>query len=433
MKTDIKQKLLNRPIKRPGAIAQAFFKMWTTSVCRKHHVTSTFEFDRKLIKNKQILFVSTHASRNDFFYTMGMLGRTDLHIIAGFQNFFASKTNYFGMTTMNAIPKMLFQPDTSCTRKMLKVVKSGGSLALYPEGIQSLSGSTHPVNPATCKFIKKAGLTVVFAYSKGSYLTCPRYTKDIKRGKVFVNYKILFTPEELKAMTEEQIYQKLMENFRYDDFAFNKTARIKYVGKKHNVDGLDKILYICPKCKHTHTLKVHLDKGNERLECEKCGYAITLNEYYDLIVKNGESYFADIDKWCRWQRRFVRKQIQAEDFALHGKGKITQIRTDKWRKYPDNRVTLIQGDVTLDKTGLTVTNGQDKMFFGVASLYSLTITTKNFLEFYYNDDYYNLVLDGPTNQNIEWMLASEEIHNLVDEKWHSASNDVFDYDVEGEM
>ena len=433
MKTDIKQKLLNRPIKRPSAIAQAFFKMWTTSVCRKHHVTSTFEFDRKLIKNKQILFVSTHASRNDFFYTMGMLGRTDLHIIAGFQNFFASKTNYFGMTQMNAIPKMLFQPDTSCTRKMLKVVKNGGSLALYPEGIQSLSGSTHPVNPATCKFIKKAGLTVVFAYSKGSYLSCPRYTRDIKRGKVFVNYKILFTPEELKAMTEEQIYQKLMENFRYDDFAFNKTARIKYVGKKHNVDGLDKILYICPKCKQTHTLKVHLDKGNERLECEKCGYAITLNEYYDLIVKNGESYFTDIDKWCRWQRRFVRKQIQSENFALHGKGKITQIRTDKWRKYPDNRVTLIQGDVTLDKTGLTVTNGQDKMFFGVASLYSLTITTKNFLEFYYNDDYYNLVLDGPTNQNIEWMLASEEIHNLVDEKWHSASNDVFDYDVEGEM
>ena len=176
-----------------------------------------------------------------------------------------------------------------------------------------------------------------------------------------------------------------------------------------------------------------MDKGNERLECEKCGYAITLNEYYDLIVKNGESYFADIDKWCRWQRRFVRKQIQAEDFALHGKGKITQIRTDKWRKPPDNQITLIEGDVTLDKTGLTVTNGQDKMFFGVASLYSLTITTKNFLEFYYNDDYYNLVLDGPTNQNIEWMLASEEIHNLVDEKWHSASNDVFDYDVEGEM
>ena len=106
---------------------------------------------------------------------------------------------------------------------------------------------------------------------------------------------------------------------------------------------------------------------------------------------------------------------------------------DKWRKYPKNRVTLIEGDVTLDKTGLTVSNGKDTMFFGVAGLYSLTITTKGFLEFYYNDDYFNLVLDSATTQHIEWMLASEELHNRVDEKWHSACNDVFDYEVEGEM
>jgi hypothetical protein len=99
------------------------------------------------------------------------LGRSDLNIVAGYQNFFSSKTNYFGMTQMNAIPKLLYQPDTSCTRKMLKVIKSGGSLALFPEGIQSISGSTHPINPATCKFIKKAGVLVILANSQGSYLS----------------------------------------------------------------------------------------------------------------------------------------------------------------------------------------------------------------------------------------------------------------------
>ena len=73
------------------------------------------------------------------------------------------------------------------------------------------------------------------------------------------------------------------------------------------------------------------------------------------------------------------------------------------------------------------------MFFDVDGLYSLTLATGKFLEFYHNDDYYNLVLEGDTNQLVEWMLASEEIHNLVDEKWQSSSNDVFDYDVEGEI
>lgn len=432
MKIDYKQKLQSRPVKRPSFFARTFFHLWTTIKCRHDRVQFTYEFDKNILKKQQILFLSTHASRNDFFYTMRGLGRCDLNIVAGFQNFFASKTNYFGMTQMNAIPKLLYQPDTSCTRKMLKVIKSGGSLALFPEGIQSLSGSTHPINPATCKFIKKAGVLVILANTQGSYLTCPRYIREEKRGKVFVNYKILFTPDELKQLTEEQIYQKLIQNFRYDDFAFNKTARIKYVGKSHNVKGIDNILYICPKCKQAHTMKVHLDKGNERFECEKCGYAVTINEYYDLVVKQGESYFDDVDKWCKWQRRVVRNQVQQDGYQLTGHGKITKLRTDSWKKYPQNRITVIEGKVTLDKTGLTVTNHQDTVFFDISGLYSLTMATGRFLEFYHNDDYYNLVLDCPPNHLIEWMLVSEELHNLMDDKWNSASNDVFDYNAKGE-
>lgn len=433
MKTDYRQKLLNRPLKRPGALAQLLFRFWAGSTCRKHHVKFTYEYDKKLLKNKQILFLSTHASRNDFYYSLCGLGRPDVNIVAGYQNFFADHITYMGMSAMNAIPKMLYQPDTYCTRRMLKTIKTGGSLSLFPEGIQSLSGSTHPINPATCKFIKRGGVTVVLATSKGTYLTNPRYVREIKYGQIVVNYKILFTPEQLKEMSEEQIYQELLKNFAYNDFEKQKVDRVKYVGKLPNVAGIDNILYICPKCKGVHTLKVHLDKGNERLQCENCGYTATVNEYYDLGISNGERYFDDIDQWVKWQRSLVRKQVAEPNFQLVGHGKITQLKTDCWKKYPKNRVTLIEGDVTLDKTGLTVTNGENKMFFEVAGLYSLTMATGRFLEFYYGEDYYNLVLDGPTNRLIDWMLASEELHNAIDEKWESASVDVFEYDAKGEI
>lgn len=429
MKTDYRQKLLNRPLKRPGKLARIFFRCWMDSKCRKHHVKFTYEFDKKSLKNKQILFLSTHASRNDFFYSFCGLGRTDVHIVAGYQNFFANRINYIGMSSIGAIPKMLYQPDTYCTRRMLKVIKTGGSLSLFPEGIQSLSGSTHPINPATCKFIKRGGVTVVLATSKGTYLTNPRYIREIKKGEITINYKILFTSEQLKELSEEQIYQELLKNFAYNDFEAQKIDHVKYVGKHPNVAGIDNILYICPKCKGVHTLKVHLDKGNERLQCDNCGYTATVNEYYDLEISNGEHYFDNIDQWVKWERSLVRKQVAEPNFQLVGHGKITQLKTDSWKKYPKNRVTLIDGDVTLDKTGLTVTNGDKKMFFDIAGLYSLTMATGRFLEFYHNEDYYNLVLDGPTNHMIEWMLASEELHNAIDEKWDSPSRDVFEYDA----
>lgn len=433
MKKDYKQKLLNCSVKRQSLGTRMFFYCWLGSKCRKHKVKYTYEYDKKSIKHKQILFISTHASRNDFFYTLHGLGRSDIHIVAGYQNFFTSKTNYFGMSAMNAIPKLLYQPDTYCTRRMLRVLKSGRSLALFPEGIQSLSGSTHPINPATCKFIKRAGVTVVLATSTGSYLTNPRYIREIKRGKIVVNYKILFTPEQLKEMTEEQVYSVLLQNFVYNDFQAQKTIRAKYVGKHPNVVGIDNILFVCPECHGVHTLKVQLGKkkGSEKLQCQQCGYAINVNEYYDLVQLSGKRYFDDIDQWVKWERNFVRSEVSKEDFQLRGRGKITQLRTDSWKKYPQNRITLIEGDVLLDKTGLTVSNGQDKLFFDIKGLYSLTMATGRFLEFYYHEDYYNLVLEGPTNQMVEWMLASEELHNLTDEKWNSVSSDVFDYAKEG--
>ena len=63
--------------------------------------------------------------------------------------------------------------------------------------------------------------------------------------------------------------------------------------------------------------------------------------------------------------------------------------------------------------------------FNAKSLYSMTFSTKGFLEFYYNNDYFMFV---PENQNtclIKWTLASEEIHNLYDERWRSACEDVY--------
>ena len=66
--------------------------------------------------------------------------------------------------------------------------------------------------------------------------------------------------------------------------------------------------------------------------------------------------------------------------------------------------------------------------FDMKSIYSLTFSTKGFLEFYHNEDYYIFVPDDKTQDLIKWTLASEEIHNLYDEKWRVACEDVYDYD-----
>ena len=38
-----------------------------------------------------------------------------------------------------------------------------------------------------------------------------------------------------------------------------------------------------------------------------------------------------------------------------------------------------------------------------------------------------IIPDNPNQNLIKWTLASEEIHNLYDEKWKSACADVYEY------
>ncbi len=428
-KVDYKQALENRKIKKPNAFTQWMFNIWCSIVCRRNHVQYTYQFDKKQIKKQQVILLSTHSARNEFFYTLYGFRRKDMHIICGLQNFFKNKTNYKALNSMGVIPKSLFQPDLKSIRKIMTVLKKGRSIALFPEGIQSLSGSTHPINPATTKFLTRAGVTVVLATTQGAYLTGSRYSKDEKHGKVFVNYQVLFTAEEIKTLTEEQIYSRMLEKFRYNDFEANKVNRIKYVGKKPNSDGLDNILYICPICNQKHVLSVEGDA----IVCKNCGYTVHVNEYYDLVEQNNNLPHDTIDKWFKWQRRTVHDQVREENYSLCANGKLMALCTDSWKNAPNNHNVVFEGKVVLNKEGLTLSNDQgESKNFQIDNLYSLTMVTGKHLEFYYKDDYYRLWLDIPKTQLIEWMLASEELHNAQDEKWYTASNDVYDYNNKGE-
>ena len=165
--------------------------------------------------------------------------------------------------------------------------------------------------------------------------------------------------------------------------------------------------------------------------CKHCGLKIKVNEYYDLERINCNKLPIDIDEWYKWQRRCVVNEINDDNFELTLSGTLATLKLDKIRKEPKNREILSIGTATLNKKGLVfegLLNGEEIKFnFNAKSLYSLTLSTKGYLEFYYNNDYFLLIPGNPNQCLIKWTLASEEIHNLYDEKWKSACADVYEY------
>lgn len=426
MKKDLKTRLINRKVKKPDAVLMTL-AMWVMGAINKaNRVEFSYDYDPKDIEHQPTLLLSSHAARLEFIYTVYGFHRKDVNIVCGYQNIM-QKGVYPILIKLGVISKYLYQPDFMCVKNMLRALRRNGAVAIFPEGIQSTSGSMHPINPATAQFLKHSRANVVVCTTKGAYLATNRYSSDRKKGYIGVSYHLLFTPKMLEELTEQQIYEQLLQAIRYNDFAFNKTARHAYVGKKPNAHGIDKILYKCPDCQAEHTLRVEHDT----VVCDRCGFSVRVNEYYDLVDAKGQGVPADIDAWYKWQRRCVADEVKGDAFELSLKASLCTVRLDRLRKSPRDMLTLSVGEVSLTNQGLRFSgelDGQRADFeFRAQSIYSLTFSTQGYLEFYHNNDYYMIVPAHSERGLIKWTLASEEIHNLYDERWREACEDVYEY------
>ena len=426
MKKDLKTRLVNRKVKKPNPFLMAI-GMWIVGIMNKlYKVQFSYDYDPKTIQKEPVVLLSAHASRTEFIYSIYGFGRHDINVVCGYQNIL-KKGLYHLFIQFGAISKYLYQPDYMCVKNMLRALKRGGSVGLFPEGIQSTSGSTHPINPATAQFIKSCKANVVVCTSRGAYLATNRYSADRKKGYIGLHYSHLFTPEKLKELSTEEIYEKLLQTIRYNDFAFNKEARNKYVGKLPNASGIDKILYKCPECKKEYTLRVPYDT----IKCESCGFEAGVDEYYDLVPIKGETLPENIDEWFKWQRRCVAQEVKNDDFEMTLVGSLCTIKLDKLRKPPHDKKILSVGRATLTNRGFSFVgecNGERAdFFFEAKSIYSITFSTKGFLEFYHNNDYFMIIPENREQCLIKWTLAAEEIHNLYDERWRAVCEDVYDY------
>lgn len=427
MKKDLRTRLVSRKIKKPNPLLMSIGMMVLGAMNKSYNVKFTYDYDPEAIKGQPVILLSSHASRLEFIYSIYGFGRKDINVVCGYQNIL-KKGVYGLMMKMGVISKYLYQPDFLCVKNMLRVLKHNGALGLFPEGIQSTSGSLHPINPATTQFIKNSKAYIVVCTTKGAYLATNRYSSDRKSGPIEASYSLLFTPEMLTELTEEQIYELLIEKISYNDFAYNKVAHNKYIGKMPNAYGIDKILYKCPDCKRDHVLSVKHDT----IVCDKCGFSVRVDEYYDLVDIHGRACPSDIDEWYKWQRRCVAEEIKDDSFLLEMDAQICTLKLDRLRKSPKDRKILSVGTARLTNVGLTFSGSLDgeavDFEFSAKSLYSLTFSTKGFLEFYYNNEYYMLIPEGQRDCLIKWTLAAEEIHNLYDERWRSACADAYDYD-----
>ena len=169
-------------------------------------------------------------------------------------------------------------------KDMLRTLQEGHRVCIFPEGNRSFNGLTMPMQASIGRVAKKAKVKLITYRIEGGYLTQPRWGTNLRKGKIRGRLVNVYTPEQLAAMTDDEINQAIVTDLYEDAYETQKRERIAYKGK-NLAYGLESTIFICPKCGEIG--KLH--SKDDKFFCE-CGFESTYDVYGDLTDNVGHVY-----------------------------------------------------------------------------------------------------------------------------------------------
>ena len=414
-KTTVAQAIRSRKIARPNALYGILGTVWKLFMAPKYNVHYTFKTDFRKV-NGPFFFISNHASRLDYIFAGVPLLPLRMNFVAGYNEFHRSHLALV-FKLLRVIPKKNFTPDIYTVKEISRVIKSGGGVCLFPEGMSSISGANQPVAVDTGKLLKHHKVPVYYSVIRGGYLTSPKYNLKDRFGRVEVEFDQLFTPEDLQRMTPEEIETAIDRAIYHDDYAWNKIHKHHYDIGDAGAEHLEDLLFWCPKCGKQHTMAT---KGNT-IFCTACDNGATLTDTYELIPFNDSCVIPETQTaWFNAQRELIRAEVADEHFVLEEEVELGILPKYELLKDQATSQVVGRGMLRLDRTGLTYTGTREgeAFTFHIRSrdlpTYGMCTDLSRFYTFYEGE----FVEFYPAHSVVEkFFLATEEIHRLNGGAW----------------
>ena len=210
--------------------------------------------------------------------------------------------------------------DAIAALNIIRTVKKGTNVCLFAEGNRSYNGVTGPIFPATGKLAKATGAPLVTYRFEGGYLTTPRWSRSTRKGYMRGYVVNVYSPEQLKQMTPEEVNEHIREDIMEDAFDRQQIKPYHYKGNDL-AKGLENALYFCPKCGKTGTL-------HSKHDVFFCSYGLRVRYtetglFEQVELSDPEPPFTTVRDWDYWQNTRVMEyanSLQDDEVAYSDEG-----------------------------------------------------------------------------------------------------------------
>lgn len=267
-------------------------------------------------------------------------------------------------------------------KAMLRTLKDGYNVALFPEGNRTWDGLTRDYPASTAKLVRSCGASLVTFRLQGGYFASPRWAgAHTRRGKMRGEVVGIYTPEQLKAMSQSEIRELITRDLYEDAYARQREENIPFKGSRL-AEHLETLLFTCPRCGTMHRMV----SRDDRFCCEHCGYEV---RYLPTGFFEGrDAVFTEVPAWNAWQDEQIAALCStAGDSAIFSDDEIqlrqvqtakgsTLLGTGSMTLYRDR--LILPGGVTLtidEISGMALRGCQD-LYIGTADGRSYEIHTE---------------------------------------------------------
>ena len=331
------------------------------------------------------VLLSNHESFEDFWYISQMAHpRNPSYLV---NEFYCTRPFLRSLAKGGGIlSKKLFTPDIAAPVGIMRTIRAGYPVVVFPEGRLSPDGRSNPIVESGAALYRRLKTTLVLVRIDGAYYAHPKWRKKTYPSDIRLSIRRVLKPEELAKMTNGEL-DELIRGEIYNDASLRESGRYP---RKDKALGLDTLLYRCADC---GTLYQTRGEGNELL-CRACGSRHRLDERYHFTDEPGT-----IPRYYDAIRRMEEREL--DSLALRA-----EVRT-KIFGANGGPVRWENGVCSLDAAGFRYRSERKEFLIPAEKLPALAFSCGEEFELYHeNELHYFYPLEEP-RQTARWGLAAD--------------------------
>lgn len=272
---------------------------------------------RKRSKKEGCIVIYNHSSNKDHYITTMCFGHTRAAYVTS-SHFYFNKTYRMLLNWVRAIPKEQFKSDIGTIKKIKRALQNNLPVSIAPAGQITVHGDPLYIDPSIVKLLKMCKVDVYAIQMHGNYYAYPKWRKYRRKLPIYAEFVKVMDKEDLDSLSDETIYHNVCNAIAINDR--KEQAAFQYhLASKGLIEGIESILYQCPKC----MAKYQNETCGDTLTCKACGNQIRMNEQGFLEpISSNVVLIQNEAEWYKWEQHKMQQEMEKGIFHLEGKFKL---------------------------------------------------------------------------------------------------------------